>query len=110
MKISIIQKENCSVIEPQEDVLLHNSQEFKNHINTILEKHSSDIIINLSNIRYADSALIASLIFASKKAQLKGKECVLINVEYNVLKILKISNIDSYFKIYNNAKECVLKP
>lgn len=105
MEIAITQKESCSIIEPKEDVLLHNSSEFKNHINSVLEKNLSDIIIDLSNIRFADSALIASLIFASKKAQLLGKECRLINVSYNVLKVMQISQIDSFFIICKDDQE-----
>ncbi len=105
MHIAIRQNDSCSIIEPKEDILLHNSSEFKNHINSVLEKNSSDIIIDLSNIRFADSALIASLIFASKKAHLLGKECCLINVSYNVLKIMQISQIDGFFKICKDEQE-----
>lgn len=105
MELAITEKGTCAIITPGEDVLLHNSSEFKNHINSILEKTSSDIVIDLSKIRYADSALIASLIFATKKAQMMGKECVLMNVPFNLLKILQISQIDGYFKICKDEHE-----
>ncbi len=105
MEISITQKGCCSIIEPREEVLFHNSSEFKNHINDILENGFSTIIIDLSNIRFADTALIGSLLFAFKKAQLLNKKCCLINVSDNVRKIMKISNLESFFSICEDDHE-----
>lgn len=109
MKISITEKETCSVIQPMEEVYLYNSTEFKKYIASTLEKNRAHIIIDLTNIQSADSSLISSLIFASKKAESVGKKCFLINVTNDVLKILRISNIESMFVICGDESECMNK-
>ncbi|MCX7679162.1 MAG: STAS domain-containing protein [Spirochaetes bacterium] len=106
MKISIFEKEMFSVIQPKEEILLYNREEFKKYIERALDTNHSHVIIDLANVRFADSALIAALIFASKKAQLLEKKCFLINVTNDVRKILQISNIESMFNICNNEREC----
>lgn len=108
MEIDITKRDSYAIIQPREDILLHNSCDFKDCISTILENDFVDIIIDLSNISFANSAFIASLIFAAKKAQEKERECYVSNVAHNVLRTIRVSQLESFFKIAKDNQEAIL--
>jgi anti-anti-sigma factor len=107
MEITNTIRERHIIVEVHEEVGLYNSLEFKNHLNDLIENTNLGIVINLTGIHYADSAMIASLLFAAKKAKVLGREFGLVYVEEEILNIIRLANIDKHFKYYENIDEVI---
>jgi anti-anti-sigma factor len=105
MEINTTLKEKYALIEPLEEIGLYNSMEFKKLLNDIIENTQLNIVMDLSNIRYADSSLIASLLFALRKMTTLKREFALVNVEDEIINIMRLANIEKNFKIYRNESE-----
>ena len=107
MEINTTIKERYAILEPLEEIGLYNSMEFKKLLNDIIENTQLNIVMDLSNIRYADSSLIASLLFALRKMTALGREFALMNIEDEIINIMRLANIEKNFKIYRNEYDLV---
>lgn len=107
MEINTTIKERYAIVEPLEEIGLYNSMEFKKLLSDIIENTQLNIVMDLSNVRYADSSLIASLLFALRKMTALGREFALMNVEDEIINIMRLANIEKNFKIYRNEYDLV---
>lgn len=107
MEINTTIKDRYAILEPLEDIGLYNSMEFKKLLNDLIENSNLNIVMDLSNIRFADSTLIASLLFALRKMKALNREFALMNVEEEILHIMRLANIDRNFKIYESEHELI---
>ncbi len=105
MEITTTIKNRFAIVKPLEEVGLYNSMDFKKHLANIIETTSYNIVIDFSNISYADSSLIAALLFAMRKMSALGREFSLMNVDDDILNILRLANIEKYFKMYYGEQE-----
>ncbi len=107
MEISSSIKDRYIIIEPLEDVTLYNSMEFKKNLSDLIENSSLNIVVDLANIREADSTLIAALLFGLRKMDALGREFALINVNEEILSILKLANIINKFRLYESYSDLI---
>jgi len=105
MEITTTIKDRFAIVEPMEEVGLYNSMEFKKYLGDLIETTSHNIVIDLSNIRYADSSLIAALLFALRRMNTLGREFALMNVDEEILNIMRLANIEKNFRIYLREQE-----
>lgn len=107
MEISSSIKDRYIIIEPLEDVTLYNSMEFKKHLSDLIENSTLNIVVDLANIREADSTLISALLFGLRKMDALGREFALINVNEEILSILKLANIINKFRLYESYGDLI---
>ena len=107
MEINTTIKDRYAIVEPLEEIGLYNSMEFKKLINDLIENTQFNIVMDLSNIRYADSSLIASLLFALRKMTTLGREFSLMNVEDEIINIMRLANIEKNFKIHRDENDLI---
>lgn len=105
MEINTTIKERYALLEPLEEIGLYNSMEFKKILSDLIENTNLDIVMDLINIRFADSSLIASLLFALRKMKALNREFALMNLQEEVVTIMRLANIEKNFRIYQNESE-----
>lgn len=81
--------------------------EFKNSFNSYLESGIRNFIIDFTYIEYMDSSALGALINFYK--QLEGKGIIaLSNVSQPVHELLRLTNMDAIFKIFDNNQAALL--
>lgn len=75
--------------------------------NIITKKNISGFIFNLSKVATIDSVGIGYLIAMKNAAAKKKSNMFLVSESDLVLKVLHITRVDSFFKIYRNLDEAV---
>lgn len=107
MEVTTSVKDRYVIVEPLEDVTLYNSMDFKTHLSNLIENTPLNIVVDLANIREADSTLISALLFGLRKMDALGREFALINVSDEILSILKLANIINKFRIYESYGDLI---
>lgn len=81
--------------------------ELKNAIFKLINDRTPSIILDLNNVEYMDSSGIGLIVTAYKVMSQYGGRMSLVNVQNDVMKLLKLTTIDSLMSIYNNDQEIV---
>ena len=67
----------------------------------------SNLILDMSHIKYVDSSGLSAILVAQRLAQNSNGLLVLFGVTDHVLKLIKISKLDSVLNILNTYEEAV---
>lgn len=94
------------VLEVQGDVDLYNVGELKQAIFKLLDEEDiPSLIIDMAGIEYMDSSGVGALVAGQKKMKSTGGKFGLLNINEEVLNILKLATLDQFFTIYENKSE-----
>jgi anti-sigma B factor antagonist len=74
----------------------------------LLEKQSTPILVDLSEVSYVDSSGLAIFIDALQRARLYGGRIALAGLRDNVRMVFEIAKLDQVFQIYPD-RESALK-
>lgn len=77
----------------------------KNLIKNIDEKKINTLVLDMKNVNHMDSSGIGFLAFFNKKLSGNEKKFFLLNVGLDVMSILKLASLESYFKIIDSQNE-----
>ena len=81
--------------------------ELKNAVFKLINDRTPSIILDLNNVEYMDSSGIGLIVTAYKVMSQYGGRMSLMNVQDDVMKLLKLTTIDTLMNIYKNEKEIV---
>ena len=74
--------------------------ENKDKLLSLVEQNPNpNLMVDLAEIEYIDSAAVGALIEMAKKADSKKAKLVLVNLHPNVKKVLNIAHVDKLFTI-----------
>lgn len=71
------------------------------------EDPPNNIIVDLSAVTYFGSAFITFLLRCHHLLQARGSELVLAGVNPNIRELLRITNLEMYWALYDNAGEAI---
>ncbi len=71
----------------------------------IIEKGAGPLLVNLSDVRYIDSAGLSVLITANRKSQGAGLAFGLSNPQSTVQQVFKLTRINKVFKIFPTTED-----
>ncbi|HAP02299.1 MAG TPA: anti-anti-sigma factor [Bacteroidetes bacterium] len=106
MKFSIDKQEKYSLFKLEEEKL--NSMiapTLKSEMIVLNAEGVKNIIFDMSSIRFVDSSGLSSILIANRLCKGVGGSLVLCKVNDNVLKLIKISQLDSILSIVPTKEE-----
>ncbi len=108
MKFSIDKQEKYTLIKLQEDKLdTLIAPDLKSEFITLNAEGISNIILDLSETKYVDSSGLSSILVANRLCENSSGCLVLSSVTEHVMKLLKISQLDSVLNILPTIDEAV---
>ncbi len=84
---------------------LKDSIVLKSYINTLMEKETVTIAIDLSEVTYLDSGALNVLIYSQNSLSNKGGQLVLIKPNEYVKDVLEVVGLNKLVKIYSTQEE-----
>lgn len=81
--------------------------ELKNAVFKLINDRTPSIILDLNNVEYMDSSGIGLIVTAYKVMNQYGGRMGLVNVQDDVMKLLRLTTIDTLMKIYTSEQEIV---
>lgn len=75
------------------------AKNFKNEVESSLEKKFSDVKIDMEKLSYIDSTGVGVIVGIMKTLRRSGKDIVLLNAKDNIKKIFKITGIDQIVRM-----------
>ncbi len=109
MAISIRQISNATIVDVVGDITLHNTPEVRKVLLDLLkEKRASRVVMNLSSVKYVDSAGVASLVEGLKMSREMKSGFALFGLSRTAREVLELTRLIKVFEVYNTEEEAVL--
>lgn len=105
MNINYKDLKNHKIIILNGDIDYFCVSELKNAVFKLINDRAPSIILDLNYVDYMDSSGIGIIVTAYKAMSQYGGRMSLMNVQDDVMKLLKLTTIDSLMSIYKNEKE-----
>lgn len=108
MDISTRQAGNATVVDVTGDITLYNSPEVRRVLMDLLkEKHRPRVIVNMLNVKYIDSAGVASLVEGLKVSRDLKSSFALYGLSRTAREVLELTRLIKVFEVYNNEEEAL---
>jgi anti-sigma B factor antagonist len=105
MNISTRQSGNATIVDVTGDITLYNSPEVRKVLLGLMkEKHASRVIVNLEQVKYIDSAGVASLVEALKTSRDMKSGFALYGLSRNTREVLELTKLIKVFEVHDNEQ------
>lgn len=84
------------------------SEELARKLSELIEEPISGVILNLENIDYIDSTGIGEMVGYLSKFENVSKKIALLKPQERILKLLKITKLDTVFKVFGEEEVAIL--
>lgn len=95
------------IITVEGELEMFTSIKLKKYLDNLIEEGINRLILDFESMTYINSLGLGILTEILKKSKKDGGAIVLINLSDEVRKILKITKLVKFFKIFNTEKEAV---
>jgi anti-sigma B factor antagonist len=92
-----------NVVPLKGEIDLHVSPTVTATLNEMIDKKPAQLVVDLSEVSYIDSAGLAALIQAMQKVESYGGKFMLSGLQETVRSIFEISRLDQVFQIFPDA-------
>src|SRR5687767_13457682 len=106
IKISTRRVAEATVLDLEGEIDVGTSTIFRSKLFETLPQ-TSRLALNMSAVRYVDSAGIATLVEIQMKAQQLEKSLALFGLSARVQDVLKLTRLLRYFQIFDNEEQAV---
>ena len=106
LKISVRTLEKATIVDLEGDVDISTSHRFRAELLEALP-NSSRLALNMTGIRYIDSAGIATMVEVRLKARELEKDFALFGLSSRVLAVLKLTRLVGFFPVVDNEEQAV---
>ena len=108
MQISTRQVGSATVVDIVGDIDLYNSPEVRKVLlETLKEKKSPRVIINLKDVRYIDSSGVASLVEGLKVSRTLNSRFMLYGLSAAAREVLELSRLIKVFEVFDNEEQAL---
>ena len=98
----------AALVEVEGDVDMYSSPELRQTLQRLTSEKRRTIVLDLSGVDFMDSSGIATLVQTMKESRPFGGEIRLASPGGNVMRVLKLSNLTTLFRIFPTVDEaCV---
>jgi anti-sigma B factor antagonist len=109
MAISIRQNNSTTIVDVVGDITLHNTPEVRKVLlNLLKEKRASRVVMNLTSVKYIDSAGVASLVEGLKMSREMKSGFALFGLSRTAREVLELTRLIKVFEVYNTEEEALL--
>ena len=94
------------IVHLEGEVDLYCVGDLKKDLLKIIDEDESilSLVINLHSLKYMDSSGIALMANLQKKMKSKSGKLYLVNVNEDIMNVLRLSALDSFFSIYEDLE------
>src|SRR5271154_3497462 len=108
MDISTRQSGTATIVDVVGDITLYNSPEVRKVLLDLLkEKRSPRVIVNMLNVKYIDSAGVASLVEGLKISRDLKSSFALYGLSRTAREVLELTRLIKVFEVYANEAEAL---
>ncbi len=108
MKYSVDKKEQYTLVTLQEEKLDASvAPDLKSELITMHAEGTSNLILDMSSVKYTDSSGLSALLVGNRIFREDGGMFVLCAMGEHVMKLIKISQLDSVLTILPTTEEAV---
>jgi len=108
MDISLRQSGVATIVDVTGDITLYNSPEMRKILLELLkEKRVARVIVNMSRVKYIDSAGVASLVEGLKVSRDLKSTFALFGLSRTAREVLELTRLIKVFEVYNNEEEAL---
>jgi len=108
MNISTRQFENASIVDVTGDITLYNTPEVRRILLDLLkEKRVKRVIVNLVNVKYIDSAGVASLVEGLKLSRDLKSGFALYGLSRTTREVLELTRLLKVFEVHDTEEEAL---
>lgn len=108
MEISTRQADNATIVDVTGDITLYNSPQVRKVLLDLLrEKHVPRVIVNLQNVRYIDSAGVASLVEGLKVSRDLNSGFALYGLSRTTREVLELTRLIKVFEVHDTEEEAL---
>jgi anti-sigma B factor antagonist len=83
------------------------AREFSSYLEKVLNDETGPVLINFEGINYMDSTGLGELIGYLQKFEDNQRKLVLVKPNHRILALLKITKLDSVFRIFESKDEAM---
>lgn len=84
---------------------LYKTGKLKRELMEAIGENVSSLIIDMTDLKYMDSSGIALMAFLQKSIKGKNGTFAFLNVNNEIMNVLKLAALDSFFKIYESREQ-----
>jgi anti-sigma B factor antagonist len=108
MDISTRQAGSATVVDVTGDITLYNSPDVRKVLMDVLKvKRAPRVIVNLKNVRYIDSAGVASLVEGLKVSRDLKTGFALYGLSRTTREVLELTRLIKVFEVYENEEDAL---
>lgn len=108
MNLQIDDKGGAVLMLVQEERLdAHNSGELKTQMLKLFEDGKSNLVVDLSDVRFVDSSGLGALVSGFKNASSRNGSLKLSGLQMQVKSMFELTRLHRVFEIYNDAEEAL---
>ncbi|HTA51252.1 MAG TPA: STAS domain-containing protein [Candidatus Acidoferrum sp.] len=108
MNISTRQVDNASIVDVTGDITLYNTPEVRKTLLDLLkEKRAKRVIVNLMNVKYIDSAGVASLVEGLKISRDMKSGFALYGLSRTTREVLELTRLLKVFEVYDTEDQAL---
>lgn len=96
---------NHTIVTIEGSLDIYTAPSFKKDIHALIDGGIESLVMDMVNIRLLDSSGIALLANLHKKLKSEGGKLYLMNVNNDIIVILKLSSLDKFFTILNSEAD-----
>lgn len=109
MNIAMEKKAGKILLRVQEERLdAHNSSEFKDYLQRLLENGANKLILDLSAVRFIDSSGLGALLSGYKNAVLRHSGFMLAGLQPRVQSMFELTRLHRVFEIYPTLEDALV--
>ena len=106
MKYTVEKTEKYVLFQLHEEKLTSiTAPDLKSELVKLNSEGFNNIILNMNDVKYADSSGLSSILVGNRICSNEGGLFVMCNVSDHVMKLLKISQLDSVLTLLNTVEE-----
>jgi len=108
MNISTRHVENASIVDVTGDITLYNTPEVRKILLDLLkEKRVKRVIVNLQNVKYIDSAGVASLVEGLKISRDMKSGFALFGLSRTTREVLELTRLLRVFEVHDTEEQAL---
>lgn len=108
MNISTRQVANASIVDVTGDITLYNTPEVRKILLELLkEKQAKRVIVNLQNVKYIDSAGVASLVEGLKISRDMKSGFALYGLSRTTREVLELTRLLKVFEVHDTEEQAL---
>jgi anti-sigma B factor antagonist len=108
MNISTRQVANATIVDVTGDITLYNTPEVRKILVELLkEKQAKRVIVNLQNVKYIDSAGVASLVEGLKISRDMKSTFALFGLSRTTREVLELTRLMKVFEVHDTEEQAL---